>query len=297
MYTVGSELLGDTSSTTVFRELLERVKEHERVGELVGTPIRGTVDQSSRARTVKTVNHHIVQDPVTGQQKMIVRFYIQGAKSTGTVNGEMVLDPSGVHWTPFYLYVDVPGQGLPSERVVVEDHRPAPPTKDERSRRRGLFSFDSSPSSPPVRVPLTKPPSATTSATQPPEPDPLTRITNAATSARDFIVGQFAGQPLPPPPPELVDAAKQVAETAKGGWTEAAQNVTDWVRSVTGQEVVKEAEVVESPPPVPHERTWFEWLGISEQPVVTPKESNRTERGEVGGVWRWITGSISGKRS
>ncbi|KXS21712.1 TIM21-domain-containing protein [Gonapodya prolifera JEL478] len=296
MYTVGSELFGESSSTTVFRELLDRVKADERVGALVGVPIRGTVDHTSRARTVKTVNHHIVQDPVTGQQKMIVRFYLQGPKSTGTVHGELLPDQSGAHWVPYYLYVDVPGQGLPSERIVVEDHRPPPPKKEER-KKRGLFSFDSSQ---PVHVPLSKQPPAPSPAAPPaPEPDTLTRITDSLTTARDFILGQFAGQPLPPPPPELVDAAKRAADTAKDGLTDVAK----WARTVVGKEPQEPPPPPPSPPPVPRERTWAEYFGFAAPPehVQTPivkaeVGSKGGSVGEVGGVWRTLMGAIEGKK-
>ncbi|GAB5593800.1 mitochondrial import inner membrane translocase subunit tim21 [Umbelopsis nana] len=119
LYYVGSELFGTQSSTHIFSDALERVRQHEELSAMLGSPIKGHGEPSrSRMRRNRRILHQLAQDS-EGREHLLMRFYVEGPDNEGTCMVNMIKDDSG-KWTYRQLYVDVPGQGLPSRRIYVE---------------------------------------------------------------------------------------------------------------------------------------------------------------------------------
>ncbi|KAI9030518.1 TIM21-domain-containing protein [Hyaloraphidium curvatum] len=134
LYVIGSELTSDSSATKVYHDLLEQLRQHPEVEELIGLPLKGFHEHGTRARSVRRVNHQITEDG----KKMFIRFYIEGSKARGAVNSEVHLSDDG-KWEPYVLYFETPGDGLPSKRVFLVDKRPPikQKQKQDKGRRRG----------------------------------------------------------------------------------------------------------------------------------------------------------------
>lgn len=144
LYYVGSELFGTQSSTHIFSDALERVRQHEELSSMLGSPIKGHGEPSrSRMRRNRRILHQLAQDS-EGREHLLMRFYVEGPDNEGTCMVNMVKDDNG-KWEYRQLYVDVPGkeievtthcgenccslakalfwlagQGLPSRRIYVE---------------------------------------------------------------------------------------------------------------------------------------------------------------------------------
>ncbi|KAJ2956758.1 hypothetical protein NQZ79_g7419 [Umbelopsis isabellina] len=119
LYYVGSELFGSQSSTHVFSNALDRVRQHEELSAILGTPIKGHGEPSrSRGRRNRRIMHQLAED-TEGREHMLMRFYVEGPNNEGTCIVNMIKGDNG-KWDFKQLYVDVPGQGYPSRRIYVE---------------------------------------------------------------------------------------------------------------------------------------------------------------------------------
>ncbi|KAL1914317.1 uncharacterized protein VTP21DRAFT_9010 [Calcarisporiella thermophila] len=117
VYVVWSEFFG-SSSTNTFSDALEKIRVNEELQQILGHPIKGHGEPSqSRRRRNRRIAYQIVED-TKGNEHMLMRFFVEGPGATGTVHLDMVRDERG-KWDYHYLFVDVPGYGLPSKRYFV----------------------------------------------------------------------------------------------------------------------------------------------------------------------------------
>lgn len=111
LYYVGSELFGTQSSTHIFSDALERVRQHEELSSMLGSPIKGHGEPSrSRMRRNRRILHQLAQDS-EGKEHLLMRFYVEGPDNEGTCMVNMVKDDNG-KWEYRQLYVDVPGKEI-----------------------------------------------------------------------------------------------------------------------------------------------------------------------------------------
>ncbi|ORX57050.1 TIM21-domain-containing protein [Hesseltinella vesiculosa] len=116
VYVVGSELFGTQSSTNIFSDALERARQNEEIIELIGEPIKGHGAPSrNRMKRNRRIQYQLVNDQ-QGNEHLLMRFYVEGPNNEGTGMVDMIKDDKG-KWVYRQLYVDVPGQGLPSRRI------------------------------------------------------------------------------------------------------------------------------------------------------------------------------------
>ncbi|RUS16701.1 TIM21-domain-containing protein [Endogone sp. FLAS-F59071] len=117
-YFIFSELGGSQSSTAIFSNVLERARSNPELQDLIGTPMKGHGEPSrNRMQRNRRVSYQIVNDK-EGKEHFLMRFYVEGPLGEGTGFLEMLKDEKG-KWEYKYIFVDVPGQGLPSKRVFL----------------------------------------------------------------------------------------------------------------------------------------------------------------------------------
>ncbi|RUP44735.1 LOW QUALITY PROTEIN: TIM21-domain-containing protein [Jimgerdemannia flammicorona] len=117
-YYILSELMGSQSSTAIFSDALEKARSNPELQDLIGTPMKGHGEPSrNRMRRNRRVSYQIAND-MQGNEHLLMRFYVEGPNGEGTGFLEMVKDTVG-KWEYKYIFVDVPGQGLPSKRIFL----------------------------------------------------------------------------------------------------------------------------------------------------------------------------------
>lgn len=119
VYYIGSELFGSQSTTSIFSDAVDRVKANEEIVSILGEPIKahGEPSRNSRRRN-RRIASQVVEDQ-EHKPHLFMRFYLEGSITQGTVMLEMIKDEKD-KWQYKQLYVDVPGQGLPSRRIYLE---------------------------------------------------------------------------------------------------------------------------------------------------------------------------------
>ncbi|ORE05267.1 TIM21-domain-containing protein [Rhizopus microsporus var. microsporus] len=119
VYYIGSELFGSQSTTSIFSDAVDRVKANEEIVSILGEPIKahGEPSRNSRRRN-RRIASQVVEDQ-EHKPHLFMRFYLEGSITQGTVMLEMIKDEKD-KWQYRQLYVDVPGQGLPSRRIYLE---------------------------------------------------------------------------------------------------------------------------------------------------------------------------------
>ena len=119
VYYISSELFGSQSSTSIFSDAVDRVRSHEELVSILGEPIKGHGEPSrSKRRRNRRITSQTVEDQ-NGNPHLFMRFYVEGPENQGTVMLEMIKNEKQ-KWEYKQLYVDVPGQGLPSKRIYLE---------------------------------------------------------------------------------------------------------------------------------------------------------------------------------
>ncbi|KAK9694905.1 mitochondrial import inner membrane translocase subunit tim21 [Basidiobolus ranarum] len=121
VYYLSSELFGSESSTHVFGDALDKIRVNDELQAVLGSPIKGYGEPSSSQRRRNRRIASQVVDDAAGTTHMLMRFFVEGPDNTGEAHVDMTKTGKG-KWEYRYLYVDVPGRGLPSKRVVVEHH-------------------------------------------------------------------------------------------------------------------------------------------------------------------------------
>ncbi|KAI7904324.1 TIM21-domain-containing protein [Cokeromyces recurvatus] len=121
VYYVGSELFSSQSTTSIFSNAVDRIRDHEGIVSVLGEPIKahGEPSRNGRRRN-RRIASQIVEDRQQ-QPHLFMRFYVEGPKNQGTVMVEMIKDEKN-KWEYKQLFVDIPGQGLPSKRIYLEQH-------------------------------------------------------------------------------------------------------------------------------------------------------------------------------
>ncbi len=119
VYYIGSELFGSQSSTSIFSNAVDRIRDHEELVEILGKPIKGHGEPSRNSRRRNRRITSQVAEDANGEPHLFMRFYVEGPDNQGTVMLEMIQDEKK-KWQYKQLYVDVPGQGLPSKRIYLE---------------------------------------------------------------------------------------------------------------------------------------------------------------------------------
>ncbi|KAF9100768.1 hypothetical protein BGX29_006265 [Mortierella sp. GBA35] len=118
-YAIISELFGSNSDTHVFGDALERVRNNEKLKDIIGSPMMGHGEPSnSKRRRNRRIHSQIVLD-AEGKEHLLMRFYVEGPDNEGTAHLEMVKDERN-KWEYKYLFVDIPGGVRPAQRVFVE---------------------------------------------------------------------------------------------------------------------------------------------------------------------------------
>lgn len=89
--------------------------------ELLGTPIKGHGAPSrNRMKRNRRIQYQIVDDQ-QGKAHFFMKFYVEGPLNEGVGMVEMIKDDKD-KWTYKQLFVDVPGQGLPSRRIHLDQN-------------------------------------------------------------------------------------------------------------------------------------------------------------------------------
>ncbi|CAO3622579.1 unnamed protein product [Cunninghamella blakesleeana] len=120
-YVVGSELFGSQSSTNIFSDAVDKVRQNEELIQLLGTPIKGHGAPSrNRMKRNRRIQYQIMDDQY-GKPHLFMKFYVEGPQEEGVGMIEMIKDEKD-KWQYKHLYVDVPAyaNGLPVKRVYIE---------------------------------------------------------------------------------------------------------------------------------------------------------------------------------
>ncbi|KAI8085878.1 TIM21-domain-containing protein [Gilbertella persicaria] len=119
VYYITSELFSSQSPTSIFNDVVDRIRVHEELVQILGEPIKGHGEPSrNKRRRNRRIASQEVEDQ-NGDAHLFMRFYVEGPINQGTVALEMIKDDKN-KWQYKQLYVDVPGQGLPSKRIYLE---------------------------------------------------------------------------------------------------------------------------------------------------------------------------------
>ncbi|GJJ68631.1 mitochondrial import inner membrane translocase subunit TIM21 [Entomortierella parvispora] len=118
-YAIISELFGSNSDTHIFGDALERVRNNEKLKDIIGSPMMGHGEaSSSKRRRNRRIHSQVILDG-EGKEHLLMRFYVEGPDNEGTAHLEMVKDQNN-KWEYKYLFVDIPGGVRAAERVFVE---------------------------------------------------------------------------------------------------------------------------------------------------------------------------------
>ncbi|CAO3596749.1 unnamed protein product [Absidia cylindrospora] len=118
-YYIGSELFSSDSSTNIFSDAVDRARKNQELVDLLGTPIKAHGAPSrNRMKRNRRIQYQIVDDQY-GQAHFFMKFYVEGPDNEGVGMVEMIKDEKN-KWEYKQLFVDVPGQGLPSKRIHLD---------------------------------------------------------------------------------------------------------------------------------------------------------------------------------
>ncbi|KAF0497399.1 TIM21-domain-containing protein [Gigaspora margarita] len=118
LYYIISELFGPKSSTKVFNESLEKIRNNQECQKVLGVPIKGHGNPvpNSRLRHPRARLQDVIN--TDGTPHRIMQFYVEGSLTHGNALLDMVKDDQG-NWVIKYLIVVVPGYG---RRIYIEYH-------------------------------------------------------------------------------------------------------------------------------------------------------------------------------
>lgn len=116
-YSALSELFSQHSPSTVYSKTSALVTNDERIKAMLGDNIKVTAHATAHRERIPS---HVEYE-VNGEIYMRMRFFLTGEKGSGTVHLETKDDKPNFVYR--YLFVEVPGQGLPSQNIVLYDNR------------------------------------------------------------------------------------------------------------------------------------------------------------------------------
>eukprot|EP00127_Corallochytrium_limacisporum_P004209 Clim_evm154s157 gene=Clim_evmTU154s157 len=119
MYTVTSELFSSDSRNSIYQDALKKCKDSTELMETLGSGVKAFGEETRRGRR-RHVRHQ--EFWVGERQFMRLHFYVQGERDRGTVHVDMEKNDKGKYEYRL-LWVEVPGQGLPSKQIVILDNR------------------------------------------------------------------------------------------------------------------------------------------------------------------------------
>ncbi|KAI8968454.1 TIM21-domain-containing protein [Mycotypha africana] len=120
VYYITSELFSSQSTTSIFNRTVDLIRENEEIKDILGEPIKGHGEpsRSKRRRNRRIMSQEVVD--LEGKDHLLMRFYVEGPLNQGTVLIDMIKDEENKKkWIYKKLYVDIPGQGLPSKRIYL----------------------------------------------------------------------------------------------------------------------------------------------------------------------------------
>ncbi|KAH9420855.1 mitochondrial import inner membrane translocase subunit Tim21 [Dermatophagoides pteronyssinus] len=116
IYSIFKEFFSSKSPTSIFACALKKCKNDPRITELLGEPIKGHGEITSRRRARHVTS---VEYEKNGQTFIRVRFYLKGSRNTATVECETTKNSPRSHFR--YLFVQT--DSYPPEMIVIEDNR------------------------------------------------------------------------------------------------------------------------------------------------------------------------------
>ncbi|KAI8854910.1 TIM21-domain-containing protein [Chytridium lagenaria] len=120
----GFNLIEDYRVNTTFEEAMNRIKENEKVQDLIGEPMEGVGDLMGPRGRASRLQRNFFQD-AKGNKRLRMRFYLKGSLANGVVMLERVKDEEG-NWIFDYLFVDVEGGRRRPYRVSIIKRQPEP---------------------------------------------------------------------------------------------------------------------------------------------------------------------------
>ncbi|OZJ06679.1 hypothetical protein BZG36_00394 [Bifiguratus adelaidae] len=118
-YLVFTELFSSNSHTHIYSDALDRIRSNMDVKARLGAPIKDYAQpDDGKLRRRRRIIYRVYKDQL-GREHLFMRVYLEGSDADGVAAMEMVKNRRK-NWEYKYLYVDVPGEGLPSQRVFVE---------------------------------------------------------------------------------------------------------------------------------------------------------------------------------
>eukprot|EP01134_Creolimax_fragrantissima_P000377 CFRG0377T1 len=118
-YSVFGELFGGSTPQALYSKSVKRIRSDDRAKMLLGDNIKAYGEETRRGR-----RRHLTSQEyeVNGEVYLRMRFYVEGEHNEGTVHLEVKKNGrTSFDWR--YLMIEIPGGGVPSEFVVLEDNR------------------------------------------------------------------------------------------------------------------------------------------------------------------------------
>jgi len=116
LYVVFKELLSSDTPQAVYAKAFERIQTHPRVCDLLGEPIKGFGEESSRGRRQRIKHAFYVKDD---KEHLRLKFYVQGIRNRATVHADVVKIDGSFQY--YYLFAEM--DNYPRETVILEDNR------------------------------------------------------------------------------------------------------------------------------------------------------------------------------
>lgn len=117
-YTVLNELFSSNSPNALYEAAATQCKEHPKVQDMLGEPIKAYGEESRRGRRNR-VSHLVYQDE-DGRKGVRVQFYLQGRRNRGIAQLDAREDSSGKMQTRFLL---VTVEDFLRNTIIVQDNR------------------------------------------------------------------------------------------------------------------------------------------------------------------------------
>jgi len=116
-YAILSELFSGESPNSIYTEALRVCRSDQKLVDILGEPIKGYGELSSRGRR-RHVSH--LKYEKDGINFMRMLFYVEGTRKKGTVHLEMKQGPKR-KYDYRYLFVDI--DGYPPQTYILKDNR------------------------------------------------------------------------------------------------------------------------------------------------------------------------------
>ncbi|GIX99214.1 mitochondrial import inner membrane translocase subunit Tim21 [Caerostris darwini] len=116
-YAIIRELFSKQSPYSIYSDALNLCCSNPSVVDVLGEPIKGHGELSSRGRR-RHVSHLVYEKD--GKNYMRMKFYVKGSRRSGTVHLEM-FEGENSRYEYRYLFVDI--DGYPPKSIILKDNR------------------------------------------------------------------------------------------------------------------------------------------------------------------------------